>query len=200
MRDISDIYEAVEKLSTVLLLRIENAVRKRGWAGKPHTEHFEVDAPGRQIHPVRISLAMPLGHVVSWLPDEAPGEDQASWRIQIRRSDGVNRMSWSDGLHVRKVDTGYQIFVRDKVLSEVLFNRVLDELAGTGLSGHAHAISKAYASRFGGVPAAVYEVLFSAQHVEQLELMHEAVLIGASELDVETELGRLTKWSPATDD
>ena len=45
-------------------------------------------------------------------------------------------------------------------------------------------------------PAEVYELLFSAQHLEQLELMHEAVLTGVSQLDVETELGRLSKWQP----
>jgi hypothetical protein len=191
-----DIYEAIEKLTVVLSLRIENAVRKRGWAGKPQTERFEVDGPGRAIFPLRINVSMPLGHRVSFLPEAQPSEDQNSWIIHVRRSDGVIRRSWSDGLHVRKVEGGYQLFLRDEPLTEPLFKRVLDELSSGSLTGHALTIAKAFASRFGGVPAEVYEVLFSVQHVEQLEAMHEAVLTGASQLEVETELGKLAKWPP----
>jgi hypothetical protein len=196
IRYMRDIYEAIEKLTVVLSLRIENAVRKRGWAGKPVTERFEVNGPDRVIYPLRISLSMPLGPRVSFLPDEAPDAEQASWKIQIRRNDGVTRLIWADGLHVRKVDAGYQIFLRNQLLSEPQFKQLLDELASAGLSGHALTICKAYTSRFGAVPAEIYEILFSSQYFDQLELMHEAVLTGASELDVGTELGRLVKWPP----
>lgn len=192
-----DIYEAIEKLTTVLSLRIENAVRKRGWAGKPATERFEVNGPDRQVYPLRISLSMPLGPRVSFSPEDGPSADQSSWKIQIRRNDGVTRRSWSDGLQVRKVDSGYQIFVRDKLFSEPQFKQILDELSTAGLSGHALTICKAYTSRFGAVPAEVYEILMTSQYVNQLKMMHEAVLTEASQLDVETELGRLCKWPPA---
>jgi len=193
-----DIYEAIEKLSVVLSLRIENAVRKRGWAGKPNIERFEVAAPDRSVYPARVSLQLPLGSRAVFAPDENPSADQTTWSIQVRRSDGILRASWASGFQVRKTEGGYQLFARDELLSEPLFKQILDELAGSGLTGHALTISKAYASRFGMVPAAVYEVLYSAQYVEQLELMHEAVLTGASQLEVESELGRLCKWEAAT--
>jgi hypothetical protein len=192
-----DIYEAIEKLTVVLALRIENAVRKRGWANKPVLERFDVAAPGRLAYPTRIALPLPLGNRVTFSPAEAPSDDKSSWKIQLKRSDGVTRHSWSDGLHVRQVDGGYQMFVRDEVLSEVQFKQILDELSATGLTGHAATICKAYVSRFGAASADVYEVLFSAQYVEQLELMHEAVLTGASQMEVEAELARLDKWKPA---
>lgn len=191
-----DIYEAIEKLTVVLALRIENAVRKRGWAGKAVLERFDVPAPGRLAYPTKIALPLPLGSRVTFLPAEAPSDDKSSWKIQVKRSDGVTRQSWADGLHVRQVDGGYQIFVRDEVLSEAQFKQILDELSATGLSGHAATICKAYLSRFGAASAEIYEILFSAQYVEQLELMHEAVLTGASQLEVEGELARLCKWTP----
>ncbi len=192
-----DIYEAIEKLTVILSLRIDNAVRKRGWAAKPEVSRFEVTGPSRAIYPLRIGLSMPLGQQVSFLPEEKPSEDQQSWQINIQRSDGVSRHSWSDGFSVRKVDTGYQIFVRDELLDEPRFKKILDEMSATGLSGHALTICKAYISRFGAMSAAVYEILFAAQYMDQLELMHEAVLTGASQLDVESELTRLGKWQPA---
>jgi len=191
-----DIYEAIEKLTTVLSLRLDNAVRKRGWAAKPETARFEVDAPGRAIYPLNIGITMPLGQRVNFQPDEKPTANPPGWKIQIKRSDGVLRQSWSDGLHVRPVDNGYQLFVRDELLTESRFNKILDELSTTGLSGHALAICKAFTSRFGAVSAEVYEILFSSQYFDQLELMHEAVLTGASQLDVETALGRLCQWPP----
>ena len=191
-----DIYEAIEKLTVVLSLRIDNAVRKRGWAAKPEISRLEVTGPSRAMYPLRIGLSLPLGQRVSFFPAENPAADHASWPIHIQRSDGVNRLIWSDGLQVRKVENGYQLFIRNEVLDETLFKKLLDELSTTGLSGHALTICKAYTSRFGSVSAAVYEVLFSSQYVEQLEQMHEAVLTGASQLDVETELNRLRSWPP----
>lgn len=191
-----DIYEAIEKLTVVLALRIENAVRKRGWAGKAVLERFDVSAPGRLAYPTRIALPLPLGNRVTFMPADAPSDDKSSWKITIKRSDGVVRQSWADGLHLRQVDGGYQLFVRDEVLAEAQFKQILDELSATGLSGHAATICKAYLSRFGAASSEIYEILFSAQYVEQLEQMHEAVLTGASQLDVESELARLSKWTP----
>ena len=191
-----DLFEAIEKLTVVLALRLENAVRKRGWAGKPICERFEADGPGRTIYPQRIDLPLPRGNRVLFLPDAAPTEGQTSWRIQVKRNDGVVRRSWKDGLSVRPVDGGYQLFLRDEVLSEPVFKQLLDELAESGLSGHALMIAKAYTSRFASVPAEVYEDLLAAQYVEQLEQMHEAVLTGASQLDVQTELARLSRFKP----
>ena len=71
---------------------------------------------------------------------------------------------------------------------------MLDELRAHGLSGHTASICRAYIARFGPANAAVYEVLYGARHHEQLEKMHDAVLNGASQLEVEAELARLSKW------
>jgi hypothetical protein len=192
-----DVFEAIEKLSVVLGLRLENAVRKRGWAGKPVIGRFEASAPDRTIYPQRIELPLPRGHRALFLPDAEPAADGTSWRIQIKRNDGVVRRSWKDGLHIRPVEGGYQLFLRDEPLGEPVFKQLLDELAESALSGHALTIAKAYSSRFGAVPAEVFEVLLTAQYVEQLEQMHEAVLTGASQLDVQTELARLSSFRPA---
>ncbi|MBL9041078.1 MAG: hypothetical protein JNM83_05730 [Myxococcales bacterium] len=192
----SDIFEAIEQLSVLLSLRLQNTVRKRGWAEKPTTTRFEVRGVSRSYYPVRVGLALPLGHKASFVPDETPSEDGQSWTIQVKRSDGVSRRSFANGIQVRKVESGYQLFLREEVLGDSQFKRLVEDLAAGGLSGHAMTIWKAYKSRFGSMPAEVYELLFSAQHLEQLELMHEAVLTGVSQLDVETELGRLSKWQP----
>jgi len=191
-----DIFEAIEKLTVVLALRLENAVRKRGWAGKPVNGRFEANAPDRTVYPQRVELPLPRGQRALFQPDAEPAADGQSWRIQIRRNDGVIRHSWKDGLHVRPVDGGYQIYLRDQLLGEPVFKQLLDELADSALSGHALTIAKAYTSRFGAVPAEVFEVLLCAQYVEQLEQMHEAVLTGASQLDVQTELARLSHFKP----
>lgn len=191
-----DIFEAVEKLSIVLGLRIENAMRKRGWAGKPAIGRIEVNSPDGSIYPQHVDLPLPRGNRAIFMPDSEPGEGQATWRIQIKRNDGVVRRRWKDGLTVRKVDSGYQLFLREDLLSEPIFNQLLDELAGAGLSGHALTIAKAYTSRFGTIPADVYDTLISAQYVEQLERMHDAVLTGASEIDVQHAIAILDKFRP----
>lgn len=192
-----DIYEAIEKMSFVLSLRINNAVRKRGWAQKAQVDRAVVAAPERTVYPTRINLPLPLGPRVSFLPDDAPSEDKTSWRIAIRRTDSVMRRSWSAGLQVRKGDADeYQLYCGDELLTESVFNKILDELSGHGLSGQTAAICKAFVSRFGAAPTEVYEILYAASHLEQIERMHEAVLTGASQLEVETELGRLSKWQP----
>ncbi len=193
----SDIFDAIEQLSVVLSLRIENMVRKRGWAGKPVVERFEVRGRDRGAFPVRITVTAPIGHSITFIPADAPSEDGNSWSISVRRSDGVIRRSFSDGLQVRKVDSGYQMFVRDAVLGDAKFRQLVEDLAGPALAGHAVTIAKAYKSRFGNLSADVYEILFNAQHQEQRELMHEAVLTGVNQLEVETELGRLSKWEPS---
>jgi hypothetical protein len=191
-----DIFEAIEQLSVVLSLRLENTVRKRGWAGRPIVERFEVRGPERSVFPVRIAVTAPLSHSITFVPADQPSEDCQSWAIAVKRSDGVIRRSFSDGLTVRKVENGHQMFVRHEVLSEPKFRQVIEDLAGPSLAGHAVTIAKAFKSRFGSLSADVYEILFTAQHQEQRELMHEAVLTGINQLDVETELGRLSKWQP----
>ncbi len=192
-----DLYEAIEQLSVLLSLRIQNTVRKRGWAGQPKTSRSEVrDPQDRAYYPTQVAISMSLGHVVSFTPADQPSEDGQSWHIKIQRSDGVMRRTYSDGIYVRKVENGYQLFVRTEVLGEAQFKAMFDDLAAGGLSGHSMTIGKAFKSRFGSIPAEVYEILCSAQHLEQLEQMHEAVLTEVTQLDVETALGRLSKWNP----
>lgn len=188
-----DIYEAVEKLSVVLAMRVANSVRKRGWANKAQTDRFVVAAPDGAAYPTRIVLPLPLGGRVSFTPEPAPAAD-GSWKFSIRRTDGVVRHSWADGITLKKGESEYQLFSRDELLSESVFSQMIDELSASGLSGHAAAICRAYIARFGAASADIYEILFLARHMEQLERMHDAVLTGASQLEVESELGRLAKW------
>lgn len=191
MQDIQDIYQAIDKLSMLLAMRIENSVRKRGWPGRPAKEKNEIAVGSRTTYLTSLRLALPLGQSVSIAPEPAPLEGDKGWLIRVRRSDGVVRQSWVDGVRVAAKDGVFNLFSGDRLLTEDLLNEILDELSTAGLAGHAQMIAKAWVARFGPLPAAIYEVLAGAKDVEQLERMHEAVLTEPTQGLVETKLGRL---------
>lgn len=188
-----EIYEAIDQLSMLLAMRVENSVRKRGWPGQPYKERFEVHGGGHTCYPTLLRLALPLGPSAIFVPDPAPAEGGASWLIRIRRTDGVARQSWADGVRVALHEGHHHLMVGDKVLSEALLNQILDELSSAGLSGRQLMISKAWVARFGPLPPAIYELLAGARDIEQLDRMHEAVLTEPAQREVETALARLSR-------
>ncbi len=188
-----DIYEAIDKLSMLLAMRIENSVRKRGWPGRPAKEKFSVHHQGHVCYPTTLTLTLPLGQSARFTPEDAPAPDGQGWLIRVRRTDGVTRRLWADGVRVGQHDGQYHLLLGSDVLSEELLNRMLDQMSSAGLSGQQHMIGKAWAARFGPLPAEVYEVLSAARDIEQLDRMHEAVLTEPTQMDVETALGRLSR-------
>jgi hypothetical protein len=192
MQDIQDIYQAIDKLSMLLAMRIENSVRKRGWPGRPAKEKNEIAVGDRTTYITSLRVALPLGQSVTFVPEPEPLGGDQGWLIRIRRSDGVVRKSWVDGVRVAAKDGAFHLFSGDRLLTEALLNQILDELSTAGLSGHALMIAKAWVARFGPLPAAIYEVLAGAQDVEQLERMHEVVLTEPTQGAVETKLGKLS--------
>ena len=61
---------------------LENTVRKRGWAGRPIVERFEVRGPDRSVFPVRIAVTAPLSHSICRAADQPPSEDGQSWPLR----------------------------------------------------------------------------------------------------------------------
>src|SRR5438105_2999162 len=110
-----DLLEAIEQLSTLLAMRIEKAARKRGWACKPTTRSAS-PARGRFIHLVSTTLSLPQGQAATFVPRaEADGE---TWLVDIRRSDGVMRRSWADGLRVTSAGQTFVLTYYGAVLSD----------------------------------------------------------------------------------
>src|SRR5438552_1030920 len=128
-----DLFEAIEQLSTLLAMRIEKAARKRGWASKPATR-TSTPARGRFMHLVSSTVSLPQGQAAAFVPRPAPEAD-GSWLIDVRRSDGVLRRAWADGLRVTGAGQGFVLTYFGGVLSDESIDTLLDELCRPAPSG-----------------------------------------------------------------
>jgi hypothetical protein len=121
----NDVFDAIERLSAELSLRVARLSSDRGWATKPYSamvvrgERFKIL--------VTTTVAFPFGFYASFAPRaEADGD---SWSIDIRRTDGVSRSEWAVGLRVARVGKGYALVRQNDVLGDELLAQVLEALA-----------------------------------------------------------------------
>lgn len=126
MPAIRDIYEAMEKLSAGLSFSIQRVAQRRGWASKPYSVML-APAPDRTIIVVSTSVHLPLFRSAAIMPRYEP-ENGQSWQFEVRRTDGVTRDSWAQGLMLAKTGGGFEILYGAIAVTDESLDMMLDDL------------------------------------------------------------------------
>ena len=121
----NDIYDAIERYSADLSLRVARLAASRGWANKPYSWMLKA-SDSKFIMVVASTVSFPGGYYASFTPQNEPSGD--SWSIDVRRTDAVAR-EWADGLRVTKAEKGFVLLHQSGVLSDEALATLLDELA-----------------------------------------------------------------------
>lgn len=120
-----DILEAIQNLSIGLSDRIARLAAERGWGSKPYS-WISADRE-RFFQIVATTIAFPGGHYASFTPRaEATG---STWFIDVRRTDGRERPSWSGGLRVAKGEKGWAVMGDGGTLTDPQLAALLEDLA-----------------------------------------------------------------------
>ena len=120
----NDIYDAIERLSAELSLRIGRMASDRGWANKPYSWMLKA-SDAKFVMVVASTVSFPTGFYASFTPQNEPlGE---SWPIDVRRTDGTAR-EWAS-LRVTRGDTGFALNDQKGAVSDDTLAALLDDLA-----------------------------------------------------------------------
>jgi hypothetical protein len=122
---VRDIYEAAEKQSATLAMYVEHLARRRGWGAR--TLSGMLMEP-RLMMIYGASVLLPYGRAASFIPARAPRVDGDTWMIDIKRSDGVSRPQWNNGIAIKRVNGAYQMTFGTAVLDEATLWELLEAL------------------------------------------------------------------------
>ena len=63
-----------------------------------------------------------------FIPARVPRMDGDTWIVDIKRSDGVSKPAWNNGIFIKKVSGNYTLTYDTKLLDEPLLLHILDAL------------------------------------------------------------------------
>ena len=122
-----DIFEAVEKLSALLSFSVQRVASAKGWAAKPYS-FMVTPQSDRILMVVSTSVHLPMFRSAGFTPQREPEDGGKAWTIDVRRTDGVLRDAWADGLIIRKTDGKFVLMSGSIALSDDLLDGLLEEL------------------------------------------------------------------------
>ena len=122
-----DIYEAVEKLSAVLAFSVERVASNKGWAAKPYSLMI-APTPDRLVMVVSTTVLLPGAMSACFTPRYEPQTGGRTWGIDVRRTDGVARETWSDGLTISRNEGRFVIMHGAIALSNESLDLLLEDL------------------------------------------------------------------------
>lgn len=125
-----DIYDAAERQSAALAMSLENLARRRGW-GVRTLSGMLMDVPegsGRILMIYGASVLLPGGRAASFIPAPRPRPDNASWMIDVRRSDGASRPEWNTGFTIKRLGSSFGILFGTRPLDEPTLDTLLDAI------------------------------------------------------------------------
>jgi hypothetical protein len=182
-----DLFDGIQRLTALLSFRLENLAGKRAWGLR--TDSYRIQPPGGMaITLCRMTLHLPRGEAGTFVPREGPEPDGRSWLIDIRRSDGVLRKSFAQGLRALPKDGTYVLFRGDEVLSDGALNEIFDDLAKPGPSGVSLWIRKMWGMRFGPMAVETSTKLEAIRDVSRLDEIHAVVLRAADKKEAEASI------------
>lgn len=169
-----DIFEAVEKLSAILGIRLTVFVRRWGWIATTQTSTR--DHPrGGPVTLTQTMIRMPAALVVRFAPRALPDPGERTWTIEIRRADGYVRRSWRDGVQVGQHEGRYMILHQGAPLDDAKLRWLFDELNIPGPDGIVRDIQQTWARRFGNMAPLMYEAIQLCEERPRLNALLEAV-------------------------
>ncbi len=122
---VRDIYEAAEKHSATLAMYVEHLARKRGWGAR--TLSGMLMEP-RLMMIYGASVLLPYGRAASFIPARGPRVDGETWIVDVKRSDGVSRPDWNNGIAIKKMGGAYTLVSGTVALDEPLLAQMLESL------------------------------------------------------------------------
>jgi hypothetical protein len=122
---VRDIYEAAEKHSATMAMYVEHLARRRGWGARTLSGML---VEPRLMMIYGASVLLPYGRAASFIPARAPRFDGDTWVIDVKRSDGVSRPEWNQGIVIKKVNGDYLLMSGSEPLDEDAINRMLEAI------------------------------------------------------------------------
>ena len=119
-----DIYEAAERLTATMAMSVEQLARERGWASRTLSGML---VEPRLMMLYSATVLLPYGRGASFVPARVPRTSDI-WMIDIRRSDGVSRPSWNQGIAIKKVGGSYAMVIGADPLDERTLMSLLDAI------------------------------------------------------------------------
>jgi hypothetical protein len=122
---VRDIYEAAEKQSATLAMIVETLARRKGWGARTLSGML---VEPRLMMIYGASVLLPYGRAASFIPAKAPRVDGDTWVIDVKRSDGVSRPEWNQGIAIKKHNGTYTLVTGNDLLDEDAIMRMLDAI------------------------------------------------------------------------
>jgi hypothetical protein len=122
---VRDIYEAAERQSATLAMYVEYLAKRRGWGAR--TLSGMLMEP-RMMMIYGASILLPYGTAASFVPARSPRVDGDTWVIDVKRSDGVSRPQWNNGIAVKRINGNYTLAVSNQILDEAGLDQMLEAL------------------------------------------------------------------------
>ena len=189
-----DIREEIERLTALLSFRVEHLAKREN---RPiHFSSYAVAVrPGRLVQLFSTLLHLPRGYAATFMPRSQP-ESDGTWRIDIRRNDGVTRESWFDGIVVGSDGNEVTLLYKGRPLQMEDLERIVSDLTKPGLSGMALDINRLYRMFFGRMDQSVMESLDSIRDVDLLDDVYSALVAGKSQRVIDGLIGQTLELPP----
>lgn len=129
------------------------------------------------------------------MPRSQP-ESDGTWRIDIRRNDGVTRESWFDGIVVGSDGNEVTLLYKGRPLQMEDLERIVSDLTKPGLSGMALDINRLYRMFFGRMDQSVMESLDSIRDVDLLDDVYSALVAGKSQRVIDGLIRQTLETAP----
>jgi hypothetical protein len=189
-----DIREEIERLTALLSFRVEHLAKREN---RPiHFSSYAVAVrPGRLVQLFSTLLHLPRGYAATFMPRSQP-ESDGTWRIDIRRNDGVTRESWFDGIVVGSDGNEVTLLYKGRPLQMEDLERIVSDLTKPGLSGMALDINRLYRMFFGRMDQSVMESLDSIRDVDLLDDVYSALVAGKSQRVIDGLIRQTLETAP----
>ena len=189
-----DIRDEIERLTALLSFRVEHLAKREN---RPiHFSSYAVAVrPGRLVQLFSTLLPLPRGYAATFMPRSQPEAD-GTWRIDIRRNDGVTRESWFDGIVVGSDGNELTLLYKGRTLQMEDLERIVSDLTKPGLSGMALDINRLYRMFFGRMEQPVMEHLDAIRDVDLLDDVYTALISGKSQRVVDGLIRQTVETTP----
>jgi hypothetical protein len=174
-----NIRDEIERLTALLSFRIEHLAKRDGRPAQ-FSSYAVVVRPGQLVQLFSTLIHLPRGFAATFMPRSQP-ESDGTWRIDIRRNDGVTRESWFDGIVVGSDGNEITLLYKGQPLTMEDLERIVEDLAKPGLSGMALDINRLYRMFFGRMDLSLMDHLDAIRDVDLLDDIYVALLNGKSQ-------------------
>lgn len=172
---LKDIYEAIECQSAMLSYRLERVAQKQGYA--VHFSSYTIQPkPGQFVKLFHSMVHLPRGYSAGFNPDHEPSDDGQRWHFDMRRSDGITRASFVNGLDMLPREDEWVICYNGEPLNADHIELLYGEMQLPGPAGLALLITRMWIVRFGRMPFEVALQIEKLKNFDHMALIYDALL------------------------